>query len=91
MTERNLFVLHALQLLLGLAAAQPLFWGVSVRCWKLFLAVSALCHLYKASNALCPAYRCATFWLSKGRQLLFAGVSMHCWEPSVALSAKCRL
>ena len=56
MTERNLFVLHALQLLLGLAAAQPLFWGVSARCWKLFLAVSALCHLYKASGTLHPAY-----------------------------------
>ena len=56
MTERNLFVLHALQLLLGLAAAQPLFWGVSARCWKLFLAVSALCHLYKARSALQPAH-----------------------------------
>ena len=55
MTERNLFVLHVLQLLLGLAAAQPLLYGVSMRCWKLFLAVSALCHLYKASSKQQPA------------------------------------
>ena len=46
-TERNLFVLHVLQLLLGLGAVQPLFWLVSARSWKAFLAVSALCHLYK--------------------------------------------
>lgn len=46
-TERYLFVLHVLQLLLGLGAVQPLFWLVSARCWKAFLAVSALCHLYK--------------------------------------------
>lgn len=47
MTERNLFILHLLQLVLGLNAAQPLFWLLSLRCWRLFLAVSALCHLYK--------------------------------------------
>ena len=46
-TERYLFVLHVLQLLLGLGTVQPLFWLVSARCWKAFLAVSALCHLYK--------------------------------------------
>ena len=51
-TERNLFVLHVLQLVLGLGAVQPLFWLVSVRCWKAFLAVSALCHFYKVRPAV---------------------------------------
>lgn len=50
-TERNLFVLHVLQLLLGLGAVQPLFWLVSSRCWKLFLAISAICFLYKVRFA----------------------------------------
>lgn len=48
-TERNLFVLHVLQLLLGLGAVQPLFGLAAYRCWKLFLGISALCHLYKVS------------------------------------------
>ena len=50
MTERNLFILHVLQLVLGLGAAQPLFWLLSLRCWRLFLVVSALCHLYKVRH-----------------------------------------
>lgn len=72
MTERNLFVLHVLQLLLGLGAVQPLFWLVSSRCWKLFLAISALCFLYKV--------RCGKVsWRGSSRhksKLLFSLISL---------------
>ena len=46
-TERCLFVLEVLRLLLGLGAVQPLFWLVSTWCSFAFLAVSLIYHLFK--------------------------------------------
>ena len=45
--ERILFVLHVLQLLLGLGVVQPFSSLVSTCCWDAFLAVSAIYHFYK--------------------------------------------
>ena len=59
-------MLHVLQLLLGLGAVQPLFWLVSARSWKAFLAVSALCHFYKVRPAVlsdpCGVLTCSVCW-----------------------------
>ena len=46
-TQRNMFMMHVLQLLLGLGAVQPLSRVVSVLCWKAFTVLSALTHYYK--------------------------------------------
>ncbi|CAL5220521.1 g2553 [Coccomyxa viridis] len=47
--ERILFVLHVLQLLLGLGVVQPFSSLVSTCCWDAFLAVSAIYHFYKVN------------------------------------------
>ncbi len=56
--ERNLFVLHVLQLLLGLGVVQPLSYPVSTCCWEAFLAVSAVHYFYKVSCCISVSLKC---------------------------------